>query len=347
MGEVAPGAEFGEAGRYRLLRLVGTGGMASVWLAEDARLQREVAVKVLSDVLALDPEFVARFEREARLAAGLAHPHLVNVYDFGSQGPRPYLVMEYVGGGTLADSLRGGGGPPRDPLALSRELLDALGHVHAAGIVHRDIKPASVLIGLDGRVRLTDFGIAQPTEATRLTSTGNILGTERYLAPEVYGGRPADARSDLYSLGVLLRECLGASAPPQLHRLVDLLTKEDPGDRPASAAEALAVLSGAESGAASEPAGTRRLTGPVADATRTALLPTVQVEPEKAPRPRSRSAKVLAAAAAAAAVLLVVGVVALQGEGGDQAEPLVVPPPGGTLSQQLDALDASIDRARR
>ena len=348
MVEVAPGAEFGDAGRYRLRHLVGTGGMASVWLADDTRLHREVAVKVLSDVLALDAEFVTRFEREARVAASLAHAHLVNVYDYGSHGTRPYLVMEYVGGGTLADRLRGTVHRTWDAVALSHQLLDALAHVHASGIVHRDIKPANVLFGLDGRVRLTDFGIAQLAEATRLTATGNIIGTEQYLAPEVRHGRPADARSDLYSLGVVLAECLGPSSPPSLQRLVDVLTREDPEERPGSAVLALAVLRQA----GPEPDETRPMTAPLAAGAPTTVLPgppaapaTPDATPDAAPRRRLGPAKLLVPAAAVAAAVVLV--VVLQGGGGDQPEPPVVPPAGTSLPAQLDALDVSIDRARR
>jgi serine/threonine protein kinase len=240
--ELAPGASLGHGGRYRLERVLGTGGMASVWLARDVELDREVAVKVLADVLALDPDYVSRFEREARVAANLSHPHLVRVFDFTGDAPRPYLVMEYVAGGSLADRLRDPHKVAWDALVLARELLNALGYVHRAGVIHRDIKPGNVLIGTDGRARLTDFGIAQPSDASRLTSTGMIIGSKRYIAPEVMRGRPASERSDLYSLGVLIDQCPTADAAPQLRRLVSALTAEQPEDRPASADRALAIL---------------------------------------------------------------------------------------------------------
>jgi serine/threonine protein kinase len=240
--ELAPGAALGERGRYRLDRVLGTGGMASVWLANDARLDREVAVKVLSDVLALDDSYVLRFEREARVAAGLSHPHLVSVFDFSVDGPRPYLVMEYIERGSLADRLRDPDGATWDTATLARELLDAVAHIHSAGIVHRDIKPANVLIGADDRVRLTDFGIAQPSDATRLTRTGIVIGSGRFIAPEVRRGDPATERSDLYSLGVLIEQCPGAQATPQLRALVSGLTAAHPERRPASADQARKIL---------------------------------------------------------------------------------------------------------
>jgi serine/threonine protein kinase len=243
--ELAPGAALGERGRYGLERVLGTGGMASVWLARDSRLEREVAVKVLSDVLALDDSYVLRFEREARVAAGLSHPHLVSVFDFSVDGPRPYLVMEYVERGSLADRLRDPDGATWDTATLARELLDALAHIHRAGILHRDIKPANVLIGADDRARLTDFGIAQPSDATCLTRTGMVIGSGRFIAPEVMRGDPASERSDLYSLGVLIEQCPGAHATPQLRALVSGLTAAHPERRPASADQAMKILDSA------------------------------------------------------------------------------------------------------
>jgi len=219
--------------------------MASVWLAMDARLDREVAVKVLSDVLALDEDYVRRFEREAHVAANLSHPHLVRVYDFSVDGLRPYLVMEYVAGGSLADRLRDPDTPDArtwDAEVLARELLAALAYIHQAGVIHRDIKPANVLIGTDGRARLTDFGIAQPSDATRLTKTGVVVGSGRYIAPEVMRGEPASARSDLYSLGVLIEQRFTQTAAPKRRALVRELAAERPDRRPETAHEALKIL---------------------------------------------------------------------------------------------------------
>jgi hypothetical protein len=226
--------------RYRLRRLLGRGGMASVWLAEDEVLERDVAVKVLSDTIASDPDFIARFRREARLAAGLSHPNLIGVWDYAEGGERPYLVMEHVPGEDLAQRMSDGRGIDCDRLA--RELLGALAHIHAAGIVHRDVKPQNLLIGPDGGAKLIDFGIALPDDATSLTQTGQLLGIARYIAPEVMAGAPATPRADLYSAGVVLRDCLGEGASRELRALVARLTDADPTDRPASAERALAAL---------------------------------------------------------------------------------------------------------
>jgi serine/threonine-protein kinase len=224
-------------GRYRLDGVVGRGGMAIVWRATDLQLERDVAIKVIADVLASDPRFVARFEREARLAAALNHPNLVKVFDFSVEEERPFLIMEFVGGGTLAEAR----GQALDVDALARDLLDAVAHIHAAGILHRDIKPANVLLDASGAPRLTDFGIARGEETTGLTQTGQVLGTLRYIAPEVAAGEPASARSDLYGLGVMLGE-LSGSRSEALDRLLARMTERDAANRPASAAEALAEL---------------------------------------------------------------------------------------------------------
>jgi eukaryotic-like serine/threonine-protein kinase len=226
--------------RYRLERLLGRGGMASVWLASDEVLERPVAIKVLSDTIASDPEFLARFRREARVAAGLSHPNLIGVYDYADGAERPYLVMEYVPGGNLAE--RTSQKAEVDCERLARELLGALAHIHAAGIVHRDVKPGNVLIAPDGSAKLIDFGIALPTDATSLTRTGHLLGTARYIAPEVMNGGPATERSDLYSCGLVLRDCTGNDPPGRLRALVERLSAADPRGRPASAAEALAQV---------------------------------------------------------------------------------------------------------
>jgi len=225
--------------RYRLERTLGRGGMAAVWLGHDEVLDRPVAVKVLSDTIAGDPGFVARFRREARTAAGLSHPNLVDVYDFSEEGERPYLVMQFVPGENLAERLERG--REVDCEQLARELLEALAHIHRAGILHRDVKPANVIVEPGGTAKLIDFGIALPPDATALTSTGLVLGTERYAAPEVMEGRQASERSDLYSCGVVLRSC-EAGASPALQVLVEWMTRADPGDRPGSAEQVLAEL---------------------------------------------------------------------------------------------------------
>ena len=178
-------------GRYTFERHLGSGGMASVWLARDETLHREVAIKLMADTLADDERWLARFKREARAAAALSHPHIVKVFDFGIEEHRPYLVMAHVPGGSLRDRQQDGGELP-DPERLARELLGALAHVHAAGIVHRDVKPGNILLDEHGSAHLTDFGIARPQDATAMTQTGMVMGTIRYLAPEVAERRPGD-----------------------------------------------------------------------------------------------------------------------------------------------------------
>jgi serine/threonine-protein kinase len=226
-------------GRFRLERTLGRGGMAAVWLGHDEVLDRPVAVKVLSDTIASDPGFLARFRREARTVAGLSHPNLVKVYDFSDEGDRPYLVMQFVPGENLAECLRRG--EPVDCDQLARELLAALSHIHAVGVLHRDIKPANVILEPNGTAKLIDFGIALPRDATALTSTGLVLGTERYAAPEVMEGGPATERSDLYSCGLVLRSC-GGQGSRALGALVAAMTSRAPRDRPLSAAHALERL---------------------------------------------------------------------------------------------------------
>jgi tetratricopeptide (TPR) repeat protein len=229
--------------RYRLERTLGRGGMAAVWLGHDEVLDRPVAVKVLADTIAADPGFVARFRREAQTAAGLSHPNLVGVYDFSEEGERPYLVMQFVPGENLAALLGRGEGVDCDKLA--REMLDALAHIHGAGILHRDVKPGNIVVEPDGTAKLIDFGIARPLDATAMTRTGLIMATERFAAPEVMEGKPASERSDLYSLGIVLRAC-GGKCSRALGDLVGSMTEKDPAARPSSARQALARLERAE-----------------------------------------------------------------------------------------------------
>ena len=185
--------------------------MASVWRGHDRVLDRAVAVKVLSDAIASDPSFQARFRREATVAAALSHPNLVRVFDYAEADERPYLVMELVPGDDLGQLIAHGEAVDRGRLA--RQLLAALAHIHGAGIVHRDVKPGNVLIEADGNAKLIDFGIALPPDATALTSTGLILGTKSFAAPEVMRGEPAGVRSDLYSCGLVLAACEGVMTP--------------------------------------------------------------------------------------------------------------------------------------
>jgi serine/threonine-protein kinase len=201
------------AGRYRLERKLGGGGMADVWLAEDQELGRKVAIKMLHDRYANDTQFVERFRREATHAAGLSHPNVVSIFDRGEAGGSYYIVMEYVEGRTLKELIVTRG-PCPVPVAISyvRQVLAALRYAHRNGIVHRDIKPHNVLVDHEGRVKVADFGIAR-AGSSQMTEAGSIIGTAQYLSPEQARGAPVDESSDLYSTGILLFELLTGKVP--------------------------------------------------------------------------------------------------------------------------------------
>ena len=206
------------ADRYRLGSTLGTGGMATVYDAVDERLQRPVAVKVLRPDLAGRADVRARFESEARSAAQLTHPNVVAVFDTGeAEDGTPFLVMERLPGETLADRLLAADGVEADwLLRVAGDVLGALGAAHAAGIVHRDVKPGNILIAADGCAKVGDFGIAKSLEvaaAADLTSTNQLIGTPAYVAPERIAGRPATIQADLYALGVVLYEGLAGRKP--------------------------------------------------------------------------------------------------------------------------------------
>jgi eukaryotic-like serine/threonine-protein kinase len=201
--------------RYQLGQMIGTGGMADVYLAQDTRLSREVAVKLLRSDLAKDQTFVARFRKEALAAAGLNHPGIVAVYDSGEE-PAPYIVMELVSGHTLRELIHGGERLPLErALQIGIGVLEALEYSHQRGIVHRDIKPANIMITNQGDVKVMDFGIARAMDdlGATLTSTWNIVGTAQYLSPEQALGDVAGAQSDIYSVGCLLFELITGRPP--------------------------------------------------------------------------------------------------------------------------------------
>ncbi len=201
-------------GRYRLETLLGQGGMAEVWRAVDERLGRTVAVKVILTAHLRDGNLRERFHHEARLVASLDHPNILPVYDYGDEDGVPYLVMPYLDGGTLRDRMVGSPIPFAQAVSWIHQLGDALDAAHAAGILHRDVKPANVLIRKDDRLALADFGIAKMLESpTGLTRTGMVVGTPIYMAPEQAQGKPATPASDRYSLAVLAYELLSGKPP--------------------------------------------------------------------------------------------------------------------------------------
>ena len=200
-------------GRYRVLKRLGAGGMAEVYCVEDQQLGRRVALKLLHRRFADDEQFVERFRREASSAAGLSHPNIVGIFDRGEWDGTYYIAMEFVEGRTLKDILRERGpAPPEASADITLQILRAARFAHKRGIVHRDIKPHNVLIDTEGRVRVTDFGIAR-AGVSDMTETGSVMGTAQYLSPEQAQGKPVDARSDLYSIGIVLFELLTGRVP--------------------------------------------------------------------------------------------------------------------------------------
>ena len=200
-------------GRYRIMRKLGTGGMANVYLAEDQELGRRVAIKILNDRHAGDEQFIERFRREAKNAASLSHPNIVSIYDRGEAEGTYYIAMEYLDGRSLKELIISRGPAPVNvAIDYARQILAAVRFAHRHGIVHRDIKPHNVLVDAEGRLKVTDFGIAR-AGTSQMTEAGSIIGTAQYLSPEQAKGAPVDQTSDLYSVGVVLYELLTGAVP--------------------------------------------------------------------------------------------------------------------------------------
>jgi serine/threonine protein kinase len=221
------------ASRYRLEELIAAGGMGSVYRAVDEHLGRPVAVKVLKRVLADDPTFLERFRREARAAAAINHSNVARVFDYGERWSEPFIVMELVEGETLAERIdRLGRLPWREAFAVAEQVARALAAAHAHGVVHRDVKPANILVAGDGNVKVTDFGIARAAQATTLTRPGMVLGSANYVAPEQAQGNTVGPAADIYSLGCVLFEAVTGSTPYQGPNAVAIATQHVSGEVP-------------------------------------------------------------------------------------------------------------------
>ncbi len=335
-------SEMLAAGRYRIERELGHGGMATVYLGHDAELERPVAVKLLAEHLADDEDFHARFAREARLAGRLSHPNVVRVYDAGETDGRPFIVMEYVSGSSLAEA---GRLPVERAVELGVQACAGLQHAHDAGLVHRDVKPANLLVRDDGVLKIADFGIARAAESTRHTQAGTLLGTASYVAPEQIAGADATPASDVYSLGAVLYELLTGRPPYAFSSLAELAAQQAEGsitpvrdveptvprDVEAAVMHALARDPSFRPTSAAELA--QELGGPT-------LEPATVPLPRRRVRGGRRGVLWLAGAVVVAALALVLGLAKLGGGGGHKNEPpsspaRVTPPaPAPSAEQQ-------------
>ena len=342
MSPLQPAPGVGVGNRYDLTSRIAGGGMGEVWAARDRVLGREVAVKLLRGEHADDPTFLARFRTEARHAASLSHPGIASVYDYGEDDGAAFLVMELVPGEPLSARLqREGALAPAVAVPLLQQAATALAVAHATGLVHRDVKPANLLITPDQQVKVTDFGIARLGDDEPITRTGEVMGTAQYLSPEQALGRPATPASDVYSLGVVAYEALAgrrpfeadsavavamahvqrepeplpATVPAALAAVVIQAMAKDPAQRPSSAA-ALGQALGSALAADPGPARTQVLTPvlPPVPADRTAVLPVAAGlggarPPSRPPRKRGRGAIVLAALAVLAAAVVAIALI--------------------------------------
>lgn len=352
------------AERYELVRPLGHGAMATVDLVHDMELDRPVALKRLAENLARDADLRRRFVREARLAARLSHPNVVRIFDVGEDGGRPFIAMEYVEGETLAELLASRGRlPPAEVARLGVQICAALAAAHAAGLVHRDVKPQNLILGRDGALRLGDFGIAVGHGGTQLTLAGTVLGTAGYLAPEQARGEQVTAAADIYAAGAVLYELLtgepargavslaelgaeGGFLPPDLARRVPDAPDE-------LVAAVLACLSARPEERPPSAAELARRLAPVASEAETLSLPAEPAEPateilagSSGRRRRRPSARRLAAGAAlVAAAAGGVAVASALNSGGQASRPttphLVAPPStGANPSEQAQNLVA-------
>lgn len=327
------------AGRYQLRSVLGRGGAATVHQAFDLRLRRQVAIKVFRGDG--DADLGRRFADEARLLAGLRHPGLVEIFDFGRTSEGPYLVLELVPRGTLQRRIARQPLPPAQAADVGAALANTLAFIHAAGVVHRDVKPSNVLLDTDERPRLTDFGVSRMLDAARATRTGNVVGTAAYLAPEQVLGNGGEPPADVYALGLVIIESLNGAReypgppaeaavvrlhrpptippglPPALARCIQQMTADDPDERP-SAQDCAAMLGDIVLGSQEQPAPVRDLPVPqlseagvlprTAHTTSTLWLPE---RPASVPAGEPSSQRRLALSLAAAGILAAVGAAAL------------------------------------
>jgi serine/threonine-protein kinase len=335
------------AGRYELHEVVGAGGMSSVYRAHDRLLERTVALKILHDQYSADEEYVERFRREARAAARLSHPGIVTVIDRGEQDGRQFIVFEHVEGETLKDVVaREGRLPIKRVIELGLQIARALAFAHSHDLVHRDVKPQNILLNGDGRAKVTDFGIVRTLDIEGATTTGTVVGTSHYMAPEQARGEPVDAQSDVYSLGAVLYELLLGEVPfpgdnfvtvamRHVHDPVPNVLEQRP-DTP------LRLASAVERALQKSPADRfpdmrafiSELNACLADLEETGHEPTMIVRaPRPAPhteraRPRRRWTFGLVALALASVAAIVVGALFLRGSsGGGSATPTGTPIP--------------------
>jgi serine/threonine protein kinase len=233
------GPKHGQIGPYTIVSRLGSGGMGEVYRARDTRLGRDVAIKVLLETVASDPERMARFQREARVAASLNHPNIAGIYGFEEFGDSHFLVMELVEGRSLADRLTAGPLPIDEALGIVEQIAGGLEAAHDSGIVHRDLKPSNVMLTPDGKAKILDFGVAKalvdepaalslehsPTMSANFTSPGMMVGTVPFMSPEQARGRPVDRRTDIWALGCVLYECLTGGRAFDGETATDILAK--------------------------------------------------------------------------------------------------------------------------
>jgi serine/threonine protein kinase len=339
--------------RYELGPRIGYGGMATVYAAQDLKLDRQVAIKLLADNYAGDDEIRKRFMREARLAAKLDHPNVVKVFDVGEDDDdRPYIVMEYVEGGTLGQRLAGRSRslPRGEALRFLSQLCDGLAHAHSKKLVHRDIKPGNLLIReSDGCLKIADFGIAKAAEETRLTRPGRVIGTDRYMAPEQLVDGKITPATDIYACGVVADELLPESRPRELQKVIDRCLREDPTERFPDADALAAALEAVDGDVA--PGALRRIRNQTETGSKTRKATSTRRGTAGSTaalvRPRGRRFPWRAAALLALLAIVTVGLVLAIGSGGSNGPPTVktVARPTVSVPQADDPADQARDLA--